>query len=92
MSISQNAPPPGAASPNYPSPTAMKQLVDANEATWMDIGRLAEKMEDYERARAAYEAALKNNHDSIPAKKAIAILHKDRFKSTEKVDIANTWH
>jgi tetratricopeptide (TPR) repeat protein len=91
MSIPQSAPPPGAASPNYPSPATLKQLVDANEATWMDLGRLAEKMDDNERARAAYEAALKNNHDSIPAKKAIAILYKDKFKNTEKVHAEKFW-
>jgi hypothetical protein len=77
--------PPGAASPNYPSAATLKQLSDANVATWLDIGRLAEGVEDYERAKTAYEMAIKNNHDSIPAKKAIALLYKDKLKSLDKV-------
>lgn len=83
-SMPPNAPP-GGASPNYPSATTLKQLSDANVATWLDIGRLAEGVEDFERAKVAYEMAIKNNHDSIPAKKAIALLYKDKLKSLDKV-------
>lgn len=84
-SMPPNAPPPGAASPNYPSAATLKQLSDANVATWMDLGRLAESMDDNERAKIAYEMAIKNNHDSIPAKKAIALLYKDKLKILDKV-------
>ena len=77
--------PPGGASPNYPSVATLKQLSDVNVSTWLDIGRLAEGVEDYERAKTAYEMAIKNNHDSIPAKKAIALLYKDKLKSLDKV-------
>jgi hypothetical protein len=83
-SMPPNAPP-GGASPSYPSPATLKQLSDANVATWLDIGRLAEGVEDYDRAKTAYEMAIKNNHDSIPAKKAIALLYKDKLKSLDKV-------
>jgi hypothetical protein len=83
-----NAPPPGTASPNYPSAATLKQLSDANVATWMDLGRLAESMDDNERAKVAYEMAIKNNHDSIPAKKAIALLYKDKLKVLDKVHCA----
>ena len=63
----------------------MKNLSDANVNCWMDIGRIAESMDDIERAKNAYEMAIKHNHDSIPAKKAIALLYKDKFKQYDKV-------
>jgi hypothetical protein len=84
-SIPPNAPPQGGASPNYPSPSTMKQLADANVAVWMDIGNVAESLEDIDRAKLAYEMAIKHNHDSIPAKKALAMLYKDKLKNFEKV-------
>ena len=83
--IPPNGPPQGGASPNYPSASTMKQLNDANVAVWMDIGRIAESMDDIDRAKAAYEMAIKHNHDSIPAKKAIAMLYKDKLKQYDKV-------
>ena len=82
--IPPNAPQ-GGASPNYPSASTMKQLSDANVAVWMDIGRIAESMDDFDRAKVAYEMAIKHNHDSIPAKKAIAMLYKDKLKQYDKV-------
>jgi len=85
-SMAQSLPPP--ASPNQPSPATMKQLADMNTATWVDVGRLAENMNDIERAKLAYEMAIKNNHDSIPAKKALALLYKDKLKNLEKVRLA----
>jgi hypothetical protein len=85
--IPPNAPPQGGASPNYPSASTMKQLSDANVAVWMDIGRIAESMDDIDRAKAAYEMAIKHNHDSIPAKKAIALLYKDKLKQYDKVHL-----
>ena len=84
-SIPPNAPPPGGASPNYPTASTMKALSDANVALWMDIGRVAEFLDDIDRAKVAYEMAIKHNHDSIPAKKAIAMLYKDKFKQYDKV-------
>lgn len=63
----------------------MKQLADTNVAVWMDIGRIAETMEDYERAKTAYEMAIKHNHDNLAAKKALALLFKDKLKSNDKV-------
>ena len=86
-----NGPPSGAA-PNYPSAATLKQLSDANVSTWLDIGRLAEGVEDFERAKTAYEMAIKNNHDSILAKKAIALLYKDKLKSLDKVYPPVSWH
>lgn len=81
--MGSNVPPP--ASPNQPPPATMKQLSDMNTATWIDIGRLAENMNDIDRAKLAYEMAIKNNHDSIPAKKALALLYKDKLKNIDKV-------
>jgi len=63
----------------------MKQLADANVAVWMDIGRIAESMDDFERAKTAYEMAIKHNHDNLPAKKALALLYKDKLRSNDKV-------
>lgn len=65
----------------------MKQLSDANVAVWMDIGRIAESMDEFERAKTAYEMAIKHNHDSILAKKALALLYKDKLKNNDKVRI-----
>jgi len=42
-------------------------------------------MNDIDRAKLAYEMAIKNNHDSIPAKKALALLYKDKLKNIDKV-------
>jgi tetratricopeptide (TPR) repeat protein len=77
--------PPQTSSPSYPSANMMKQLADTNVAVWMDIGRIAETMEDYERAKTAYEMAIKHNHDNLAAKKALALLFKDKLKSNDKV-------
>jgi cytochrome c-type biogenesis protein CcmH/NrfG len=77
--------PPQTSSPSYPSANMMKQLADANVAVWMDIGRIAESMEDFERAKTAYEMAIKHNHDNLAAKKALALLYKDKLKSNDKV-------
>lgn len=63
----------------------MKQLNDANFGFWMDVGRFSETMDDVDRAKTAYEAAIKHNHDSIAAKKAIAMLYKDKLKQYDKV-------
>lgn len=86
-SIPPNAPPPGGASPNYPTASTMKALSDANVGLWMDIGRVAESFDDIDRAKNAYEMAIKHNHDSIPAKKALALLYKDKYKQYDKVFI-----
>ena len=84
-SIPPTAPPPGGASPNYPSPSTLKTLNDANVAVWMDIGRISESLDEVERAKMAYEMAIKHNHDCIPAKKALAMLYKDKLKQYDKV-------
>ena len=76
--------PPRTASPNYPSASTMKQLSEANFGFWMDIGRISESMDDIERAKTAYEQAIKHNHDSVAAKKAIALLFKDKLKQYDK--------
>ena len=83
--IPPSASTPGGASPNYLSASTMKQLSDANVAVWMDIGRIAESVDDIDRAKVAYEMAIKHNRDSIPAKKAIALLYKDKLKQYDKV-------
>src|SRR5438046_4070239 len=62
-SIAPNVPPQGGASTNYPSASTMKQLNDANVTVWMDIGRNAENIDDFDRAKVAYEMAMKHNHD-----------------------------
>ena len=63
----------------------MKQLNELNVSVWMEIGRIAESMEDFERAKIAYETAVKHNHEAVAAKKALALLYKDKFKMYDKV-------
>ena len=65
----------------------MKQLNETNLGFWMDVGRISESMDDVDRAKTAYEQAIKHNHDSISAKKAIAILYKDKLKQYDKVPV-----
>jgi tetratricopeptide (TPR) repeat protein len=84
-SIPPNAPPPAAGSPNYASAPTVKQLNEVNVSAWMDVGRLAENMDDVDRAKAAYEMAIKHNHDLASAKKALALLYKDKLKQYDKV-------
>jgi tetratricopeptide (TPR) repeat protein len=85
MSMMQQSGPPPAGSPNYPSAATLRQLADTNEATWLDLGRLAESMGDWKRAKEAYEGAIKNNPESLPAKKALALLFKDKLKDIDGV-------
>jgi hypothetical protein len=76
--------PPPAGSPGY---NTVKQITDANVAVYMDIARLAESIEDHDRAKSAYENVLKYNHDNLAAKKALGLLYKDKYKNNEKVCI-----
>lgn len=64
-------------------PVSMTQkLAHSNEQAWIAIGSAAEAMEDYERAIAAYDSALRHNPYSVPAMNAIAGVHRtmDRFE------------
>lgn len=64
-------------------PVSMAQkLAHSNEQAWIAIGSAAEAMEDYERAIAAYDSALRHNPYSVPAMNAIAGVHRtmDRFE------------
>lgn len=60
----------------------VQKLAHSNEQTWIAIGLAAESMEDYERAIAAYDSALRHNPYSVPAMSAIAGVHRtlDRFE------------
>jgi tetratricopeptide (TPR) repeat protein len=51
-------------------------------------GSAAEAMEDYERAIAAYESALRHNPYSVPAMNAIAGVHRtmDRFEKVRNLE------
>lgn len=59
-----------------------QKLAHSNEQAWIAIGSASEAMEDYERAIAAYDSALRHNPFSIPAMNAIAGVHRtmDRFE------------
>lgn len=52
--------------------TALQRLASVNEETWLLIGRLAEQMNEQERALSSYECALRHNPYSIPAMTQIA--------------------
>ncbi|CEH14207.1 FOG: TPR repeat [Ceraceosorus bombacis] len=60
----------------------MQKLAQANENAWISIGSAADAMEDFDRAIAAYEAALRHNPYSVPAISAIAGVHRtmDHFE------------
>lgn len=60
----------------------LQKLAHSNEQAWISIGSAAESMEDYERAIAAYESALRHHPYSVPAMSAIAGVHRtlDRFE------------
>jgi tetratricopeptide (TPR) repeat protein len=70
-----------AGGPGQPINMAQK-LAHSNEQAWIAIGSAAEAMEDYERAIAAYDSALRHNPYSVPAMNAIAGVHRtmDRFE------------
>lgn len=56
--------------------TALQRLATINEETWLHLGRLAEQMNEYERALTSYEYVLRHNPYSIPAMTQIGtILH-----------------
>ncbi|KDQ54958.1 hypothetical protein JAAARDRAFT_196330 [Jaapia argillacea MUCL 33604] len=60
---------PSHVSPSVSNPTAVplsiQKLTQANEQTWLLIGRVAEQMNDHEHALSAYENALRHNPNSL---------------------------
>lgn len=78
--------------------TALQRLSTMNEETWLQIGRLAEQMNEYERALTSYECVLRHNPYSVPAMTQIAlILHANEqyqraaeyFQSILNIDQSN---
>jgi tetratricopeptide (TPR) repeat protein len=66
--------------------TLLEQLAVVNEKTWLQVGKLAELMNNPERAVAAYESAIIHNPTS-DALLACAILSKDLSRYKKAVDL-----
>ncbi|SZF02562.1 unnamed protein product [Blumeria hordei] len=64
-------PPAGMPQSQHPFPVA-QQLAAMNEAVWLQIGSLAELLNNLDEAMGAYEHALRANPRSIPAMSAIS--------------------
>ncbi|KAK7688149.1 hypothetical protein QCA50_008519 [Cerrena zonata] len=56
---------PGATSTGVVIPPSIQKLNQANEQTWLYIGRVAEQMGNLEHALSAYENALRHNPESL---------------------------
>ncbi|CAG8557301.1 15525_t:CDS:10 [Acaulospora colombiana] len=63
-----------------------QKLSQINEQTWLQMGSVAELMQDYDRAMAAYEAALRHNSYSIAALSSIAALYRGREQFPRAVE------
>ncbi|KAI9099389.1 hypothetical protein DFS34DRAFT_69111 [Phlyctochytrium arcticum] len=66
--------------------TATQKLAQLNEGTWLQVGTLAESMNEPERAITAYEAALRHNPHSIQALTQAAALCRAREQYAKAVD------
>ena len=58
--------------------TPLQRLVTVNEETWLQVGRVAEQLADYDRAITAYESALRQNPYSVPAMSQIAAILRSK--------------
>ncbi|BFZ58184.1 glucose repression mediator protein [Savitreella phatthalungensis] len=68
------------------SQTPFQRLVSVNEETWLQVGKVAEMMNDLDRAMAAYESALRQNPYSIPAMSQIAAILRAREQFPRAVE------
>ncbi|ORX97319.1 TPR-like protein [Basidiobolus meristosporus CBS 931.73] len=66
--------------------TPSQKLVSMNEQTWLQLGALAELMQEFDRAMNAYEATLRHNPYSIPALTQIASLCRGREQFPKAVE------
>ncbi|ORY03196.1 TPR-like protein [Basidiobolus meristosporus CBS 931.73] len=73
------------ATPSQQTPSSQK-LMSLNEQTWLQLGGLAELMQEFDRAMNAYEATLRHNPYSVPALTQIASLCRGREQFPKAVE------
>ncbi|TPX57492.1 hypothetical protein SpCBS45565_g08190 [Spizellomyces sp. 'palustris'] len=66
--------------------SATQKLTQLNESTWLQVGTLAESMNEPERAMNAYESALRHNPHSVQALTQAAALCRAREQYSKAVD------
>ncbi|KAJ3006261.1 hypothetical protein HKX48_000210 [Thoreauomyces humboldtii] len=69
-----------------PPLTVVEKLAHANEASWIQVGSVAETMGEHDRALHAYEEALRHNPNSIKALTQAAALCRQREQFSKAVD------
>ncbi|KAI8922192.1 hypothetical protein DFJ77DRAFT_482274 [Powellomyces hirtus] len=69
-----------------PPLTVIQKLAHANEASWIQVGSVAETMGEHDRALHAYEEALRHNPHSIKALTQAAALCRTREQFSKAVD------
>ncbi|KAJ3174396.1 hypothetical protein HDU88_000364 [Geranomyces variabilis] len=74
------------AAPAAPPLTVVQKLAHANEASWIQVGSVAETMGEHDRALHAYEEALRHNPHSIKALTQAAALCRTREQFSKAVD------
>ncbi|KAH8101455.1 TPR-like protein [Cristinia sonorae] len=67
-------------------PTAIQKLAQANEQTWLLIGRVAEQMGNLEHALSAYENALRHNPMSLSGLTQVAGIARIKENYPKAVD------
>lgn len=64
----------------------LQKLSAVNESVWMQVGGVAEMMDDLDRAASAYESALRQNPYSIPAMTQIASILRTKEQFSKAVE------
>ncbi|KAF8831960.1 hypothetical protein HHX47_DHR1000836 [Lentinula edodes] len=84
-----NSPPIPTSSATDVPPTVIQRLNNANEETWLLLGRVAEKMGNSDHALFAYENALRHNPTSLSGLTRIARIKQDfsKFLNNEALAI-----
>ncbi|KAJ3489389.1 hypothetical protein NLI96_g2166 [Meripilus lineatus] len=67
-------------------PSSIQKLAQANEQTWLLIGRVAEQMGNLEHALSAYENALRHNPMSLPGLTQVAGIARIKENYPKAVD------
>ncbi|RKP26306.1 hypothetical protein SYNPS1DRAFT_21908 [Syncephalis pseudoplumigaleata] len=81
-SSTAQAPPPPSQTPS----TATQRLAAINEQTWIQLGTIADQMQEYDRAISCFESALRHNPYSVPALTKIGVLCKSRNQFQRAVE------
>ncbi|KAI9592499.1 hypothetical protein BDF19DRAFT_425315 [Syncephalis fuscata] len=66
--------------------TATQRLAAINEQTWIQLGSIADQMQEFDRAISCFESALRHNPYSVPALTKIGVLCKSRNQFQRAVE------